>query len=65
MVSSEITVVPAGSLTVTLTVAPGVPVPVNSSSVENTVLLDLVFTVGAIPLLISFDLAIESVDPSL
>ena len=49
VVFSEITVVPSGFLTVTLTVAPGVPVPVSSSSVESTVFLALAFvlTTGA------------------
>ena len=70
-VFSEITAPVSGFLTVTLTVAPGVPVPVNSESDDGTesgILPDafiVVFTVGAAPLLISLDLAIESVDPSL
>ena len=70
-VFSEITAPVSGFLTVTLTVALGIPVPVNSESDDGTesgILPDaliVVFIVGAVPLLIILDLAIESVDPSL
>ena len=61
-----ITCVPSGFFIVTLTVAPAVPVPDNSSSVDKTVFLALGFpvTTGAGPL-INFPLEIVSVEPSL
>ena len=67
VVFSEITVVPSGSLTVTLTVAPGVPVPVNSSSVERTVFLALAFVLTTGAGFVSANLVNGnvSVDPSL
>ena len=68
VVFSEITVVPSGFLTVTLTVAPGVPVPVNSSSVERTVFLALAFVLTTGATTVSFSTitftGTSSLDPS-